>query len=173
MEKEMTLSNSEGKEYIFKLRLDEDSIHFYLKEKNVYAPFSYENSFTFNDFCEKHKAFKACDDLGEIFKHLETLHEKNRIEIMDYATKQELMIHCNISYISIEDVDKDMKEFKLELKMTKEKDRDLLELYKIEKEQLAKLKKIKKLISDERNDEYPLNKEIIRILKECQSKDNY
>ena len=68
MEKEMTLSNSEGKEYIFKLRLDEDSIHFYLKEKNVYAPFSYENSFTFNDFCEKHKAFKACDDLGEIFK---------------------------------------------------------------------------------------------------------
>ena len=92
---------------------------------------------------------------------------------MDYATKQELMIHCNISYISIEDVDKDMKEFKLELKMTKEKDRDLLELYKIEKEQLAKLKKIKKLISDERNDEYPLNKEIIRILKECQSKDNY
>ena len=94
----MTLSNSEGKEYTFKLRLDEDSIHFYLKEKNVYAPFSYENSFTFDDFCEKHKAFKACDDLGEIFKHLEKLHEKNRIEIMDYATKQELMIHCNISY---------------------------------------------------------------------------
>ena len=39
MEKEMTLSNSEGKEYTFKLRLDEDSIHFYLKEKNVYVLF--------------------------------------------------------------------------------------------------------------------------------------
>ena len=139
-QEEMILTNTDGTEYIFRLRLDENSIHFYLKENNVYAPFTFEKSFTFDDFCKIHKAFKACDDLNEIYEHLKRLYRNKKLIILEYSTK-----------------------------MTEEKDRDLLELYKIQKEQIGKLNKIQKLIEDAGGKEYPLHKEILKIIKECQS----
>ncbi len=169
-QEEMILTNTDGTEYIFRLRLDENSIHFYLKENNVYAPFTFEKSFTFDDFCKIHKAFKACDDLNEIYEHLKRLYRNKKLIILEYSTKKELMIHCSIGYISIEEVEQnDIDDFTLTRKMTEEKDRDLLELYKIQKEQIGKLNKIQKLIEDTNNKEYPLHKEILKIIKESQS----
>ena len=172
-EEEMILSNLDGKEYKFKLRLDEDSIHFYLKENNVYPPFTFKKSFTFDDFCQIHKDFKACYDLKEIFEYLKRLYKNKKLIILHYSTQKELMIHCIIGFILIKELDENINDFGLIRKMTEEKDRDLLELYKIQKKQIAKLNKIQELINDERNKEYQLYKEIDKTINEANHKVNY
>ena len=168
MEEEMILKDDNGKEYIFKIELEENSIHFYIKENKVYAPFTFESFYTLEQIISLHKAFKACDNLEEVYKHLRNLYKKNKFSLLDISSSDKRFINCRFDYISIEDTEN--LDFIVEKKMTEEKDRDLLELYKIQKEQLDKFKKIKKMIEKGLTKEHPLYKEIYKIIEQCQSK---
>ena len=171
MAEEMILIDDNKKEYIFKLELEANSIHFWLKENKVYAPFTFENSYTLEDLIKLHKAFKACDDIEEVYKHFLNLYKKGRLILMDIISREKLLINCIIYYIS--ESDKENFDLFLEKKMTEEKDEALLELYKKQKEQLAKLKKIKKYIGDGLAMEHPMFKEINELIKKCYSKVDY
>ncbi len=168
MEEEMFLKDDNGKEYIFKLQLEDDSIHFYLKENKVYAPFTFESFYTLAKIIKLHKAFKACDDLEEVYKHLLNLYKRDKMALMDVISSEKLLINCRFDYISVEDTEN--IDFIVEKKMTEEKDRDLLELYKIQKKQLETFKKIKKMVEKGMTKENPLYKEIFKIIEQCRSK---
>ena len=65
-------------------------------------------------------------------------------------------------------------DFTLELKMTENKDDDLLKLYKIQKDQIAALRKVFKLIKDaEMSKELPFYKAIMDEIAKCESKVDY
>ena len=168
MEEEMFLKDDNGKEYIFKLQLEDDSIHFYLKENKVYAPFTFESFYPLDQIIKLHKAFKACDDLEEVYKHLLNLYKRDKMALMDVISSEKLLINCRFDYISVEDTEN--IDFIVEKKMTEEKDRDLLELYKIQKKQLETFKKIKKMVEKGMAKENPLYKEIFKIIEQCRSK---
>ena len=130
----------------FRMILEEDKIHFWLKEDKIYAPFTFEESFTYDQFVEHHKIFKACDDLKEIHKHLINLYDNKRIKLMAVGASNERMLVFNVAFISLKE--EKTQDFTLELKMTENKDDDLLKLYNIQKDQIAALRKVKKLLKD-------------------------
>ena len=168
MDDNMTLRDNKKREYSFKLELGDNSIFFWLKEKNVYAPFTFENSFTLEEIREHHKIFKACYDLEEVFNHFDELYKNKRIKLIDTEDNGKLSIIFSVGFISLDK--EETREFELERVMTKDKDEDLLKLYEIEKEQILKLKKIKKIINEKIAREHPLYKEIIRQLEDCEFK---
>ena len=172
-EKEMHLIDLNSKlQYMFKIFLEEDKIHFWLKEDKIYAPFTFEESFTFDKFVENHKIFKACDDLKEIYDHLINLYAQQRIKLMSIGAKREIMLVFNIDYISEKGIETGF--FTLELKMTENKDDDLLKLYKIQKDQIIALRYIQKLLKKEQlPKEKPLYKAIMGEIDKCRAKVDY
>ena len=161
-EKEMHLIDLDDDiQYMLKMFLEEDKIHFWLKEDKIYTPFTFEESFTFEQFIKKHKIFKACDNLKEIYGHLNKLYDQQRIKLMSIGAKREKMIIFNVDFISVKGVDTEY--FTLELKMTENKDYDLLRLYKIQKDQIAALRKVLKLLNDEH---LPKEKPFYKAIKE-------
>ena len=169
-EKKMYLEDDDGTQFIFRMILENDSIHFTLKENKVYVPFTFENSFNFDDFIEHHKIFKACNDLEEVYGHLNNLYDKNKISLYNMGGEDHRYLVFKVDFISEENVD--TNDFELNLKMTEEKDRDLLELYNIQKQQIAKLKKIKEIVTDKNGNtkEFPIYKKIKEIIDRCESK---
>ena len=169
-EKIMYLEDDEGTKFVFTMKIENNSIHFCLKENKVYVPFTFENSFTKDDFIERHKIFTACADLEEIYEHLKNLYGKNKIILYNMGGEDHRDLIFKVDVISEENVE--TTEFELDLKMTEEKDRDLLELYNIQKQQIAKLKKIKGIITDKNGvpKEFPIYKKIYDIIEECESK---
>ena len=168
-EKKMYLIDDYDKiHFEFKMILEEDKIHFWIKEDKIFAPYTFEESFTYDQFVEHHKIFKACDDLNEILGHLKKLYDKNRIKLMAVGPTNERILIFNISYIAIEE--EKTPDFTLELKMTENKDEDLLKLYEIQKDQIAALKKIKKLLMEEQlSKEVPFYKAIMEEIDKCES----
>ena len=165
-EERMILIDSDYTEYLFKMEIENSYLHFWLKENKVFAPFTFEQNFTMSEIIEKHKCFKSCDDLEEVYKHLKALYKRNRVSLFVLGPSNERAIIFKVDYISTEEVD--TKDFSVRLRMTEDKDNDLLKLYKIQKEQIEKLSKIKSIIDNELYKEYPLCKEINEILKECE-----
>ena len=166
----MILKDYDDNEYLFKIELRENSLHFWLKEIKVYAPFTFEKSFTLEEIIANHKAFRSCDDLKEIYDHLINLYKKGKTELLNIGANSERIIVFKIDFISLKE--QVTKDFVVEMQMTKEKDKDLLELYKIQKEQIAKLEKIKNIV-DKLPKEHPLYKEINGIIKEYEKNDNH
>ena len=169
-EKKMNLKDNDETQFIFRMYIKDNSIHFCLQENNLYVPFTFENSFTMDDFIERHKIFKACEDLEEVYKHLEKLYDKEKIFLYNMGDEEHRYLIIKVDFISEEN--EETQEFEVDLKMTEEKDRDLLELYNIQKQQIAKLKKIKELITDKNGvvKEFPIYKKIYDIIEECESK---
>ena len=172
-EKEMHLIDLDDDiQYMLKMFLEEDKIHFWLKEDKIYTPFTFEESFTFEQFIKKHKIFKACDNLKEIYGHLNKLYDQQRIKLMSIGAKREKMLIFNLDFISVKGVDTEY--FTLELKMTENKDEDLLRLYTIQKDQIAALRKVLKLLKDEQlPKEMPFYKAIKEEIDKCESKVDY
>ena len=167
-EEKMLLSDSDEIEYILEFKEESDHIHFKIVENKVYAPFTFESFYTLDQIIKLHKAFKACDDLEEVYKHLLNLYKRDKMALMDVISSEKLLINCRFDYISVEDTEN--IDIIVEKKMTEEKDRDLLELYKIQKKQLETFKKIKKMVEKGMTKENPLYKEIFKIIEQCRSK---
>ena len=58
-EKKMYLEDDDGTQFIFRMILENDSIHFTLKENKVYVPFTFENSFTLAESPQKKSLKKS------------------------------------------------------------------------------------------------------------------
>ena len=156
----------------FRMILEKDKIHFWLREDKIYTPFTFEQSFTYDQFVENHQIFKACDDLKEIHKHLINLYNKNRVGLVAAAESSVRLLTFKVGFISNQEVH--TNDFTLELKMTENKDDDLLKLYKIQKDQIAALRKVFKLIKDaEMSKELPFYKAIMDEIAKCESKVDY
>ena len=170
MEKEMIIKDEEDKEFYFKLICEKDHIHFWLKEKNLYAPFTFQKSFTKEEIIRNHVIFKSCDDLEEIFDHLVELTEKGKMKLFD-SGKSTLSIIFYVDFIS--ELNQKTKKFNVERVMTEEKEEALLKMYEIEKDHLALFRTIKKLINKNILKEHPFYKEINQVLEECEFKLDY
>ena len=156
----------------FRMILEEDKIHFWLKEDKIFTPFTFEQFFTYEQFVEHHKIFKACDNLKEIHKHLINLYNAKRIKLMAVGGSNERMIIFNVAFISNQE--EKTKDFTLELNMTENKDDDLLRLYNIQKDQIAALRKVLKLLQDEQmSKELPFYKAIKDEIQKCESRVDY
>ena len=158
-EKTMTIfSKNEETEYFLKFFKEGNSIHFILKETKVYSPFTFEANFTIEDFFEHHKGFRSCDDINEVIEHLNVLYNKKKISLENLGFEEERYLYIEAWDISIEFQTE--QPFALKRKMTDEKEKALLDLYYIQKQQIKLLKKIQKYLSVE----HPLNKEISKCL---------
>ena len=159
-------------QYILKMFLEEDKIHFWLKEDKIHAPFTFEESLTYDQFVQLHQIFKACDDLKDIIGHLNKLYDQKRIKLITLGGRGKKMLMFNVDFISQKGID--TEHFTLELKMTENKDDDLLKLYKIQKDQIAALRNVFKLIKDaEMSKELPVYKAIMDEIAKCESKIDY
>ena len=172
-EKEMHLIDLDDDiQYMLKMFLEEDKIHFWLKEDKIFTPFTFEQFFTYEQFVEHHKIFKACDNLKEIHKHLINLYNAKRIKLMAVGGSNERMIIFNVAFISNQE--EKTKDFTLELNMTENKDDDLLRLYKIQKDQIAALRKVLKLLNNEQlPKEMPFYKAIKEEIDKSESRADY
>ena len=159
--KEMKLKDEfDGVEYNVEFTKEGDHIHFMIKESNLYPPFTFECDYTIDDFIVQHKAFKSCDNLDEILKHLYSLYDQNKVELMSVGQCKQLIF--SIWDISIEN---DTKFFKAILKMTENKDEDLAKLYEIQNEQIKTLLEIKQYTESNIAKENPFSKEILQLLE--------
>ena len=154
-------------EYILEFSKEDDHIHFKLKESKVYAPFTFENDFTMDEFIERNKAFKSCDDLDEVLRHLYNLYDQKRIELMAPGAKDEEFLYFKLWDIS-EEIDSEG--FLLKKKMTEHKDKALEELYNIQYQQIELLQQIKATLEKNSSKENPLFKAISKALLNCPSK---
>ena len=160
----MILKDDHQREFTFNIELGGNALHFTIKENKIYAPFTYEASFTSEDMINHHKIFKSCDnDLEEIQERFRELYKGKRLMLIAYGHDSEIAINCRLDYLS--KMNDQAKDFVLNRKMTEEKDRDLLELYRRQKEYNKKLDKIGDLIEKLVLKEDPLYKEINAILK--------
>ena len=158
----MKLTSSEAT-YLFKFEKEGDKVHFAVKESEVYAPFTFEESFTLKEFIERHKGFKACDNVDEVIRHLKSLYKKKKIKIEKLGPSSDRYL-----FIWAWDISKEFESalFDLKQKMTDDKDKALLDLYNIQKEQMKLLKEIQSIAKNNLTKENPLNKEIEELLKE-------
>ena len=162
----MFVTEDDGIEYKLDFKIDDDSIHFTIIENNVYSPFTFEGRFTMEDFIKSQYAFRACDNLEEIITHLNQLYKNNKIKLSNSGAPKERILNFVI-YNICEEVKTD--DFKLKLLLTENKDKALDELYKIQKEQLELLNKIKLSIGSDLSKEHPLYKGISKLFEECYS----
>ena len=167
-EKMYLIESNQGVHFEFKIFLEEDKIRFWIKEDKIFAPYTFEESFTYDQFVEHHKIFKACDNLNEIYEHFIQLYKSKKIALMDCGANDERILDVKVDFIA--KANDDVKDFSIIMKMTENKEEDLLKLYKIQKDQIAALKKIKKLFEKEQlSKEVPFYKAIMEEIDKCES----
>ena len=124
---------------------DENEDYLYIKmvEKTAEAPFYYNRSFTIEELQELDKSWKSCG-LKDIKEHIKTLFNKRKIKLFYDNDNNKEIIKMELSILLFED--KYNVYFRLYKEMIPEemKDKELLNLYKIEK---SKIKMIKELAS--------------------------
>ena len=153
-------------EYIIEFNIVADKIHMKIKENNEFAPFTYEEYLTLNDFIGLHKIFKSCTNVKEILGHLYTLYKNKKIYINDVGEEDKRNVYFKVWNISKEE---DTKTFDLERKMVENKDEALIELFLEQKRQKKKIKEIEQLIAKGFQDSNLLKKNILNVLS---GKDN-
>ena len=89
-------------EYILEYTIENDSILFKIIENKVYSPFTFEAEFTLQDFIDHHAAFKSCDNLDEVLRHLDNLYKDNKIILDNISQADERYLYFNIFDISEE-----------------------------------------------------------------------
>ena len=91
---------------------------------------------------------------------------------MAVGASNERMLVFNVAFISNQE--EKTQDFTLELNMTENKDDDLLRLYNIQKDQIAALRKVLKLLNDEQmSKELPFYKAIKDEIQKCESRVDY
>ena len=166
-DKKKLLKDSDEIEYILEYKIEGEHIHFKIIENKVYAPFTFEGSFTLEDFIERSSAFKSCDNLEDIIYHINNLYSQNKITLNNLGPLKERYLSFILKNISEEVQTND---FTLYLKMIENKDKALADLYNIQSGHIELFKKIKLLIEKNLAKENPLLKSINNIFEESESK---
>ena len=181
------LRNSDGNEFQYKkmsdvkkddqISLDEDTVFEFscnyikedgelcleLSEIGAICPFIYQRKLTIEDMQKIHKAFKACDNMEEVEKHIKRLFKtggkvwltKNENEDIESVN-----LNLKIAFMAGED-DRVIELYKV---MTSEKDKALESLYKKQKDDAKVFKKIRKTFEETGN------KDGLKLLNELEKK---
>ena len=124
------LAKNEEIEYYFKFFKEDNGINFILKEREVYAPFTFEGTFTLDELIDYHRGFKSCNDINEVIWHLNVFYNKSKISIENLGYKEERYLYLKAWDISEEF---ESEAFALKHKITDNKDKALTYLYNIQK----------------------------------------
>ena len=91
---------------------------------------------------------------------------------MDCGANDERILDVKVDFIA--KANDDVKDFSIIMKMTENKEEDLLKLYNIQKDQIAALREIKQLLKKEQlSKEVPFYKAIMEEIDKCESKVDY
>ena len=138
-----------------------DYLYIKMTENTAVAPFYYNRSFTIEELQELDDIFRTCD-LNEIKDHIKSLFEEKKIKLI-YDNENKTIIKMELSVVLF--VTKYKIYFKLYKEMIPEeiKDRELLNLYEIEKNKIKMIKELASIFNSFSNKE---EKDIGEKLKE-------
>ena len=138
-----------------------DYLYIKMTENTAVAPFYYNRSFTIEELQELDDIFRTCD-LNEIKDHIKSLFEEKKIKLI-YDNENKTIIKMELSVVLF--VTKYKIYFKLYKEMIPEeiKDRELLNLYEIEKNKIKMIKELASIFNSFSNQE---EKDIGEKLKE-------
>ena len=156
------LTSKNGTKYKFSCVGKKNTLRMSLIEDIEYCPFSYEQRFSLEDFIQHHLVFKSVKSLAEINNHIITLLKNGKIsiDINENKISDEVDLNMKVVNISVEEM---TKPFELQLKMTENKDKNLIDLYEKQKKQIKLLKKLKDLCENKLTSENPIHKEICKV----------
>ena len=128
-----------------------DYLYIKMTENTAVAPFYYNRSFTIEELQELDDIFRTCD-LNEIKDHIKSLFEEKKIKLI-YDNENKTIIKMELSVVLF--VTKYKIYFKLYKEMIPEeiKDRELLNLYEIEKNNIKMIKELASIFNSFSNQE--------------------
>ena len=125
-------------------------LYIIMEENTATAPFFYNKSYDMEELYQNHRIFRTCESIEDVNERLNSLFEKKKIKIRYDENENEEIIIMEIDAMLFATPIK--LEFKLyrEMVIEKEKDNKLLELYKLNKNKLIKLKEIYDFVNNNR-----------------------
>lgn len=146
IKKDLPLDNDTEFQIIFDV-LEDNYLYILLKETTARAPFYYNKSFTLEELCDIHKIFKACNDLQEVKKHIESLFDERKIKIYLKNNGEIIEMYLDVTLFCTN--------YKIKFDLFREmvpkekKDDELKDLYLLNKKNLLLLKDAYKLVQKE------------------------
>ena len=149
-----------GKDTLFQFscKAIDDKLCLKLTEIDALAPFYYIREIDREGLEQKHRLFKSLENLEKAAYHINRLFKQGRIQL-DQEKEDEIIFKIKADYIS-EEVSFDIE---AERRMTDKPDAMMLKLYKIQKQQIKKIKEIENLILNGNYDPKILEKKIKEI----------
>ena len=129
-------------------------LYIIMEENTAIAPFFYNKSYDLEELYQNNRIFRSCPTIEDVNDRLDSLFAKNKIKIrydnQDMDTVDDDIIIMEIDAVLFATPIK--IEFLLyrEMVIEKEKDDKLIKLYKLNKNQLVKLKEIYSLVNENR-----------------------
>ena len=141
----------------FSCALDNDCLRLTLDEIGAFAPYIYRRILNLEEMKQNYKMFRSCDTLIDVQKHILKLFNDNKIEL---TQDNENIITFNLSVYDVSEP----KVIQIDAKriMTTKKDEALINLYKIQKDQIKMLKQIENYVKNIG----PNNNNIIKEIQE-------
>ena len=118
-----------------------------LVENTANSPFFYNRSYDLEELYDNHRIFKTCDTIEEVKERLKSLFQKKKIKLRFEENEDIVVMELDVMLFA--------KAYKLEFQLYREmiieeeKDQELIELYKLNKNKLIQLKDIYSLIKNE------------------------
>ena len=121
-----------------------------LVEISAYAPFIYSINLSLEEFTKISKIFRSCENLEEVKTHIDRLFALKRITLGQEEGKEDSITFFIKAYDISEEIEIEIKGKRI---ITNEKDKALMKLYEIEKNQIKLMKEIEKLINQQNENE--------------------
>ena len=148
----------------FSTDIENDKLVLKLNEIGAFSPFIYLKKLTLDDFIKNHKMFRSCDNLQEVQNHIAILFANNKIKLTQNKDEENAIILS----IKTRNISEDVQiKIEGERKMTTRKDESLMKLYKIQKNEIKIVKEIENFIKENEKDG---GNDIIKKIKDIQSK---
>ena len=118
-----------------------------LVENTANSPFFYNRSYDLEELYDNHRIFKTCDTIEEVKERLKSLFQKKKIKLRFEENEDIVVMELDVMLFA--------KAYKLEFQLYREmiieeeKDQELIELYKLNKNKLIQLKDIYSFIKNE------------------------
>ena len=123
----------------FSSTIKNDKLSLKLVEISAYAPFIYSINLSLEEFTKISKIFRSCENLEEVKTHIDRLFALKRITLRQEEGKEDSITFFIKAYDISEEIEIEIKGKRI---ITNEKDKALMKLYEIEKNQIKLMKEI-------------------------------
>ena len=134
----------------FSSTIKNDKLSLKLVEISAYAPFIYSINLSLEEFTKISKIFRSCENLEEVKTHIDRLFALKRITLGQEEGKEDSITFFIKAYDISEEIEIEIKGKRI---ITNEKDKALMKLYEIEKNQIKLMKEIEKYINQQNENE--------------------